>query len=225
MDMTATVDNLHHAYAEPSSLHTPLNIPLREALRSFATSQSFLFSEDNAGNTYITRRGQDLGLAPIAIAFPLDGGLSETSFASALRVFMLYSEVDLPCDLMLVGWTHMGSRLVGREIWEASATASGLGDTPPELERFKGMESPQGASVSAIFEICEQAGTLRIEGSPVLIDQTRKLVAVPADFYESTKLGSRAPWISIMGPGAESVSRSAIQNYSAYIVALFDNFD
>ncbi|KAI2634813.1 hypothetical protein GGS26DRAFT_589730 [Hypomontagnella submonticulosa] len=225
MELAATIESLHDAYAKPHSLQAPLNIPLREALRRFAASQSFQFSEDNAGNNYITRRGSDSGLAPIAIAFPLDGTLSETSFKSALRVFMLHSKVDLPCDLVLVGWTSMGSRLIGREIWEASATASGLGDTPPGLERFKGMENPQSASVSAIFEIREQIGTLRIDGSPVLIDQLRKLVTVQADFHQSLEMGSRAPWISIAGSGAESVACSAIKDYSAYIVALFDNFD
>ncbi|KAI1212605.1 uncharacterized protein F4807DRAFT_342599 [Annulohypoxylon truncatum] len=217
--------DLRKAYASTESQQTLLNKTFRGALKDFAASQSLQFSEDSAGNNYITRPGKDAGIAPIAIAFPLDGGLSETSFTSAFRVFSLLSKVELSCDLMLVGWTSLDGRVVGRDIWDSSATASPP-VVPPELEIFQQKDDPKDMSVSAVFEVSEKKGAaLEIDGSPVLVEKARKLATTQANVHEFGKGLIRAPSISIIGPEAESISCSAIREYSAYIVALFDNFD
>ncbi|KAI2464409.1 hypothetical protein F4781DRAFT_436431 [Annulohypoxylon bovei var. microspora] len=220
-----TLAGLRKAYACAENEKTSLNTTFRGALRGFAESQSLHFFEDNAANNYITRRGKDASLAPIAIAFPLDGGLSEMSFASAFRVFSLLSKADLPCDLMLAGWTSLGERIVGRDIWDASVIASSH-VIPPELELFQQRGNPKDVSISAVFGVSEQMGVaLKIEGNRVLVEKTRRLATTQADIRELGKGLTRAPSISIVGPEAESITCSAIREYSAYIVALFDNFD
>ena len=166
-----------------------------------------------------------MGIAPIAIAFPLDGSLSETSFASAFRIFSLLSRVELPCGLALVGWTSLGERIVGRDIWDYSAVAPSQA-IPPELELFQQKDNPQDASVSAVFQVSEEIGApLKIEGSPVLVEKARKLTTAQTNFHEPGKGLTRAPFITIAGPEAESIACSLIKEYSAYVVALFDNFD
>ncbi|KAI0848376.1 hypothetical protein F5Y00DRAFT_238239 [Daldinia vernicosa] len=220
-----TLTNLQKTYAGPHASPASLNTPFREALRSYSTSQSLQFSEDTLGNIYITRRERDTDIAPIAIAFPLDGGLSEPSFTSAFRVFSLLSEVSLPCNPVLVGWTTLGSRLIGQELWEASATAPSY-SVPPELQEFQGKTNAKDVSFSAVFGASEQKGIpLRIEGSSILVEKTRKLATGQTDIRQSHKKIIRAPWVSITGPEAEAVAVAAIKEYSAYIVALFDNFD
>ncbi|KAI1077020.1 hypothetical protein F5B20DRAFT_583758 [Whalleya microplaca] len=220
-----TIAGLRKAYASTQALLTPLNTPFREALRKLAESQSLQFSEDSVGNNYITRPGKDPELAPIAIAFPLDGGLSESSFASALRIFLLLSNEDLACDLTLLGWTSLASRIVGREIWEASVTKTSC-NVPPELEPFAEMDNPKNVSVSAVVEVSEEKeGVLRVKGSPILVQKARRLATAQESIFEPEGKLTRAPFISIIGPAAESTACSLIKEYSAYITALFDNFD
>ncbi|KAI0007416.1 hypothetical protein F4779DRAFT_514900 [Xylariaceae sp. FL0662B] len=219
------ISGLQKTYVSAQGLLTPLNTPFREALRKFAASQSFQFSEDSAGNNYITRPGKDPELAPIAIAFPLDGGLSEYSFASASRIFLLLSKEDLSCGLILLGWTSLGSRIIGREIWEASASKSPY-DMPPELGTFVEMDDPKNVSLSAIVEVSEQReGVLRAKGSPILIEKARKFTKGEENISEPEVKLTRAPFVSIIGPAAESIACSLIREYSGYITALFDNFD
>ncbi|KAI1662861.1 hypothetical protein F4813DRAFT_12928 [Daldinia decipiens] len=220
-----TLTDLKRIYAGPHVSPTSLNTPFREALRSYATSQSLHFFEDNLGNNYITRRERDTDIAPIAIAFPLDGGLSEPSFTSAFRVFSLLFEVSLPCNLVLVGWATLGSRLIGQELWEASAATPSY-SVPSELQEFQGNPSARDVSFSAVFGASKQKGIpLRIEGSSILVEKTRRLTTGQADISQSHKKIIRTPWVSITGPEAEVVAIAAIKEYSAYIVALFDNFD
>ncbi|KAI1642847.1 uncharacterized protein F4817DRAFT_277808 [Daldinia loculata] len=220
-----TLTNLQKTYAGPHESPASLNTPFREALRSYATSQSLHFFEDSLGNNYITQRKQDTDIAPIAIAFPLDGGLSESSFISAFRVFSLLSEVSLPCNLVLVGWTTLRSQLIGQELWQASATTPSY-SVPSELQEFQGKSSAKDVSFSAVFGASEQKEiSLRIEGSTILVEKTRRLTTGQADIRQSHKKIIRAPWVSITGPEAEAVAIAAIKEYSAYIVALFDNFD
>ncbi|KAI1804794.1 hypothetical protein F4811DRAFT_570719 [Daldinia bambusicola] len=220
-----TLTNLLKTYASTHAIPASLNTTFREVLKLYAVSRSFQFSEDSLGNNYITRRDRDTDIAPIAITFPLDGGLSETAFSSAFRIFSLLSEASLPCNVVLVGWTALGSRLVGQELWELSASTPSY-EVPSELQEFKGMTSPKDVSFSAMFEASEERGTsLRIEGSPVLVEKAQNLTAVQADVRQSHRKAIRAPWISITGPGAVDLAIEAIKEYSAYIVALFDNFD
>ncbi|KAI1460017.1 hypothetical protein F4805DRAFT_454957 [Annulohypoxylon moriforme] len=225
MSTDNSLASLREIYASGQDQDPPLNLILRAALKKFAEAQSLQFSEDSVGNNYITRRGKDASLAPIAITFPLDAGLSETSFTSAFRVFSLLSKVELPCDLMLVGWTSSDGRIVGRDLWDFSASSLSH-IISPVLEPFKHRDSPKNLSVSAVFEVSEQVGApLKIEGSLVLIEKARKLTTTQAEFREPRKELARAPSISITGPEAESFACSVIREYSAYIVALFDNFD
>ncbi|KAI0883744.1 uncharacterized protein GGS22DRAFT_189711 [Annulohypoxylon maeteangense] len=225
MSAENSLDGLRKAYASTETQQPSLNTIFRGALKDFAVAQSLQFSEDSAGNNYITRRGKDPSIAPIAITFPLDGSLSETSFTSAFRVFSLLAKVELPCDLLLVGWTSLGERIVGRDIWDSSVTASSQ-VIPSELASFQQGDDPKDVSVSAVVEVSEQMGApLRIEGSPVLVKKARRLMTALADVRELGKGLARAPCISITGPEAESIACSIIREYSAYIVALFDNFD
>ncbi|KAK6952394.1 hypothetical protein Daesc_006930 [Daldinia eschscholtzii] len=225
MSNNRTLMSLQKLYAGPDVLPTSLNRPFREALRSYATSQALQFSEDSFGNNYIARRDRDTDIAPIAITFPLDGGLSELKVTTAFRVFSLLSEVSLPCNLVLVGWTSLGSQLIGRDFWELSGTAPSY-DVPSQLLEFQEKASPKNVPFSAIFEVSGENGTpLRIGGSPVLVEKTRKLTTAQVDVRQSQAKAIRAPWISITGSGAEDLAIEAIKEYSAYIVALFDNFD
>lgn len=127
----------------------------------------------------------------------------------------------MSCGLVLLGWTSLGSELVGREIWEGPVSKS-----LPELDQFRTMRNPQDASVSAIFDVSEEeAGTkLRVEGSPVLVDKACIIPsAASADIRQSKP--ARAPMVSIKGPQANSAACNMIRSYSTYVVALFDNFD
>ena len=129
----------------------------------------------------------------------------------------------MSCGLVLLGWTCLGSELVGREIWEGPVTKS-----LPELDRFRTMRNPQDASVSAIFDVSEEEGgtKLRVGGSPVLVDKARIIPsAASADIRPSAKKPARAPMVSIRGPRANSAACNMIRSYSTYVVALFDNFD
>lgn len=129
----------------------------------------------------------------------------------------------MPCGLVLLGWTSLGSETIGRQIWEGLATVS-----PPALDQFRTMSDPGDASVSAIFDVSEGEGgaILTIEGSPVLVDKARTaLPASPADVWQSGGKPSRAPMVSIRGPEAELVACATIRSYSSYVAALFDNFD
>ncbi|OTB17018.1 hypothetical protein K445DRAFT_10561 [Daldinia sp. EC12] len=225
MSNNRTLTSLQKFYAGPDVLPTSLNRPFREALRSYATSQALQLSEDSLENNYIARRDRDTDIAPIAITFPLDGGLSESKFTTAFRVFSLLSDVSLPCNLVLVGWTSLGSQLIGRDFWELSGTTPSY-DVPSHLLEFHEKDSPKDVPFSAIFEVSGENGTpLKIEGSPVLVEKTRKLTTVQANVRQSHEKAIRAPWISITGSGAEDLAIEAIKEYSTYIVALFDNFD
>ncbi|XDG07586.1 hypothetical protein ABKA04_007201 [Annulohypoxylon sp. FPYF3050] len=214
--------SLREAYMSGQG-QTSLNTTLREALKKFCKTQSLQFSEDNVGNNYVTRPGKDTGISPIAVAFPLDGS-SEASFTSAFRIFSLLSKLELPCDVMLVGWTSLGERIIGRDIWFSIDSKSNQ-DVPPDLEIFKQGDSPKDVSVSAVFEVSEQGVPLTIEASPVLLEKARSLTAAQTNLRELRPGFNRAPLISIMGTGAESIACSIIREYGAYVVALFDNFD
>lgn len=176
------------------------------------------------GNNYVTQPGKDTGISPIAIAFPLDGS-AEASFTSAFRIFSLLSKLELPCDVMLVGWTSLGERMIGRDIWFSIDIKSNQA-VPPELETFKQRDSPKDVSVSAVFEVSEQEGVpLTIEGSPVILEKARSLTTAQTNLRELIPGLTRVPLISIMGTEAESIACSLIREYGAYVVALFDNFD
>ncbi|OTB05027.1 hypothetical protein M426DRAFT_147098 [Hypoxylon sp. CI-4A] len=219
------ITDLQNALANTSLEATHLNVPFREVLKNVAASKSLHFSEDSAGNIYIIRRGKDSELAPIAVSFSLDHGPTESIFASAVRIFSILSEADLHCDLMLVGWTYLDSTLVGRELWDKSITTAHNG-APPELNIFREMESPENMPISAIFEVSEKEGiALRVEGSPILVEKVRKFTTDQTSLHVSEKQLTRAPSVTVVGPGAESIACSMIKEYSAYIVALFDNFD
>ncbi|KAI1100863.1 hypothetical protein F4804DRAFT_317752 [Jackrogersella minutella] len=88
------------------------------------------------------------------------------------------------------------------------------------------MDSLGTMSVSAIFEVSEQMGmATRIEGSLVLVEKARKLTKAGADIHIPRDTLTRASFISIIAPEDGSIACSIIKEYSAYIVALFENFD
>lgn len=126
-----------------------------------------------------------------------------------------------------MGWTSLDLEPIGRKIWDASGAKS-PSEVRPELEQFQTMRNPGDISVSAVLDVSEEEDetTLKIEGSPVLIDQARSAPSVaPAEIREVATKPIRAPVISIKGPEANSVACGLIRSYSAYVVELFDNFE
>ncbi|KAI1088915.1 hypothetical protein F5B19DRAFT_401609 [Rostrohypoxylon terebratum] len=214
--------SLRKAYIDGHS-QTSLNPTFREALKDFCRAQSLQLSEDSAGNNYITRPGKFTGIPPIAIAFPLDDS-AELQFTSTFRLFLHLSKVQLPCDVMLVGWSSLGLREVGRDIWSTINTKPNP-TIPPELEPFQQRDSPKNFSVSAVFVVAKLEAPLTISGSPVLMEKVRSLTTDQAYLSESVGDLIRAPNITILGHEAESIACALIKEYGAHVVALFDNFD
>ncbi|KAI8957735.1 hypothetical protein F5Y11DRAFT_352218 [Daldinia sp. FL1419] len=217
--------NLQKTYAGPDTSPTSLNTSFREALRSYAAAQSLHFTEDQIGNIYMSRSGLDVDIAPIAVTFPLDGGLSVSTFTTAFRIFSLLSEVSLPCSIVIVGWFCLRERQLGKVFWDMSA-AGPLQKVPSQLQGFQENIHPKDISFSAVCRVTEEEGVpLQLEGSPILIKMARGFMTTEADIDISRWRAPRAPWVTIMGPGAEALALSTIKEYSAYIGAIFNNFD
>ncbi|KAI1619961.1 hypothetical protein EDD37DRAFT_641543 [Exophiala viscosa] len=205
-----------------------LNRDFRSAVRQFAEAHRLPFSQDNAGNIYIVQPGQDSELSAIAIAFPLDEGLSPDSFEGAFKTFESLRKVNLGCDITLLGWTSIEGRLVGRDVWDRSGvlfakptTASNI----PQLEQFSSLPEGSTFPLSAVFEVVEgQAATVRISGSPVLLPKVQKN-ASGSEASISTRKILRAPEVRIEGVSAVDVAAVTVQEYSVYVAALFENFD
>ncbi|KAK4943049.1 hypothetical protein LTR10_017248 [Elasticomyces elasticus] len=194
-----------------------LNKDFRSALRQFAETQRLHFST-----------GRDSELSAIAIAFPLDEGLSPDSFEGAFRTFKSLLGTNLGCDITLLGWTAIGGRLVGRDVWDRSGALFAKPTTAPniqQLEQFSDLPEGSTFPMSAIFEVVEgQAANVRICGSPVLLPKVQKN-APGWEASTSTRKSLRAPEVRIEGISAVDVAAVTIREYSVYVAALFENFD
>ncbi|KAI1746715.1 hypothetical protein F4782DRAFT_41285 [Xylaria castorea] len=205
-----------------------LNAGFREELKKYAASEQLSVNQDSAGNLGITKPGYDSSLAAITLSFPLDG-CGKSSFVSAFRVFNLLRADDLQCDLTLLGWSSMGERLVGRDIWVAADAKKGSAlPIPPQLERFSDLADPSTVTFSAIVGIRGDADTAtEVAGSPILVEMAKKHMGTNGQL-EATMLDRgpvRAPELRVVGMEAEVVARELLKGYSEYVAALFDNFD
>ncbi|KAI1741290.1 hypothetical protein F4680DRAFT_72940 [Xylaria scruposa] len=205
-----------------------LNTGLREQLKQYATSEQLSISQDSAGNVGITKPGQDSTLAAIALSFPLDG-CGKSSFVSAFRVFDLLRADHLQCDVTLLGWSSVGERLIGRDIWMVAGAKKGF--VPPilsQLERFSDLADPSTVTFSAIVEVRgDTAVVTEVTGSPILVETAKKHMGARGQL-KTTMLEKgpiRAPELRIVGMEAEIVARKLVKDYSEYVAALFENFD
>ena len=129
---------------------------------------------------------------------------------------------------MTFGWTSIGGRLVGRDMWERSGSLFAKPTTAPkipQLEQFSDLPEGFTFPLSAVFEVVYvQAAKLRICGSPVLVPKVQKN-ALGSEAAVSTRKGLRAPEVRIEGVSAVDVAVVTVREYSAYVAALFENFD
>ena len=185
-----------------------------------------LSQQDNAGNIHIWRHGRDPDLANIAIAFELDENRSKATCETAFRVFYELQRENLLCGVTLLGWTSIGEDHLGRQLWETAASGTRKQQSTPELQQFSVFEDVSKFQLSAIFEITDQEDhKLEAGGAQVLVQQIQKLSSSPVSTRSSPRKQLRAPEVCLKGQSAERVGFEAIKAYSAYVGALFDNFD
>lgn len=188
--------------------------------------------QDNAGNLYLTRSGRDSQLAAMAIEFPVDEGVSPSTFSSAFRVFSHLASEDLICDITLVGWTCLNGKPIGRDLWQSFTPLKmkqheSVAEAPAELDQFASLPNVSDLPLSALFAISEnEEQALRISGSPVITSATAPSTGDnDVQIVPSPSKPRRAPAVEILGRNAERCSRQMIRDYAKYVVALFDNFD
>jgi len=199
-----------------------LSRALQSLLEQFASKHGCAFEQDNIGNIYITRLGSDTELSAIAVC-----SAPGSSITAALNLFKALLHSQTACNITLVNWsTPFGkARSVGREVWEGMLAAADGYEAAPRLKEFAGLEDAQTFSLSAIFEVGEGSGQLVASGSPVLTDKVQR-AAEGAAKVEFGGVGSkRAPVVRVCGSDAAEVGKVAVEQYSRYIVGLFENFD
>ncbi|KIW30331.1 uncharacterized protein PV07_06081 [Cladophialophora immunda] len=224
-DLELTLERLRNAYDKPEYAKG-LNTALRKALRLFAAAARLDFVQDNAGNIHIWKHGRDPELANIAIAFQLDENRSRASCESAFRLFHQLQRENLLCGVTLLGWTSVGDDDLGRELWEMCGSMSRKQPVQPELEQFATFEDVSKFQLSAVFEVADtQDMPLEAEGAPVIIEHVKKAASSAVATRPAVRKQMRAPEVRIKGRGAEATGFEAIKTYSAYVGALFDNFD
>lgn len=171
-------------------------------------------------------QGRDHDLANIAIAFQLDGNRSKAACESAFRIFYQLQRENLLCGVALVGWTSTGEAYIGRNMWEMAGSKADVRPLLRELEQFAGFQDVAEFPLSAIFEVVDDPTEhMHAEGSQVLTEQIQQISRSPVSTTSSSKKILRAPRVLLTGRGAEHLGFEAIKAYSAYIGALFDNFD
>jgi len=220
--LVAELEKLSLAKPTEAASEEALNRALRDVLERFASKHDCAFEQDNIGNIYITRIGADTELSPIAICCA-----PGSSITAALNLFKALSHSKTACGITLVDWsTPFGAaRSVGREVWEGTLDAADGYKAAPRLKEFAGLEDAAAFSLSAIFEVGEATGQLVASGSPVLTDKVQR-AAEGAAKVEFGGVGSkRAPVVRVSGRDAVEVGKVAVEQYSRYIVGLFENFD
>ena len=180
--------------------------------------------QDNIGNLYITRAGSDPTLSSIALSFPVDS--STPSFSSALRTFLQLRESSHSCDISLLGWSSPGGSDIGRDVWEGLCSRSAGYEQAPELKEFSGMEDVSIFPQAAIFDIIEtESDPLVLQGSPVLTEAAKRAANKPVTVNAERWSSLRAPVLNIQGQEAVSMAKLAVEEYSRYVAALFENFN
>ncbi|KIW98940.1 uncharacterized protein Z519_00603 [Cladophialophora bantiana CBS 173.52] len=224
-DLELQLEKLRNAYDNPE-YQGGLNTALRKALRLFATAARLDFVQDNAGNIHIWKHGRDPDLANIAIAFQLDQKGSKASCESAFRLFHQLQRENLLCGLTLLGWTSAGGDYLGRDPWETGGSTPSKWPSKLELEQFSMFADVSKFQLSAIFEVAETHGLpLEAEGAPILLEHVNKVATSAISSRPAVRNQTRAPEVRIKGQSAETIGFEAIKTHSAYVGALFDNFD
>ncbi|KAL6808582.1 hypothetical protein V8C40DRAFT_278802 [Trichoderma camerunense] len=133
------------------------------------------------------------------------------------------------CGVFLTGWSSLYEKSLGHDIWLSRSAAEELYSSYPDLKQFAFMTDVAEFSMSATFEIVKsRSNPTHIRGSPVLVQKAKEAANALSDISTSTLViasGSRAPEIRIEGDQAIQLGISAVQIYSGYIQAIFDNFD
>ncbi|KAI1737926.1 hypothetical protein F4680DRAFT_427479 [Xylaria scruposa] len=224
MSLSLEHDMLQRCY-EKQRREGTLNLEMRKALHQYAADKGLKLEQDCAGNVYLSRPQRDCTLANIAIAFPVDARGS----IDAILAFDRLSQEDVLCGVTLMGFTSTQGEHDGLEVWENATTISGRPTALsgiPCFEQFSKFAGPTTFTFSAIFLISESTqAPLSLFGSSILIAQAQKLVEDREGLKVGTQEFRRAPRLKIEGLGAEEVTRQIVCAYSAYVVALFDNFD
>jgi len=202
-----------------------LNTALRQRLQEFAHTRNHKFQQDNIGNIYITRAGSDSELSAIAVTLPLDAPNSSFILSSALQVFLELEKSDTSCDVTLLGWSSPRGNSIGHDVWEGTTAPEAGYEQAPELKQFLALEDVRTFSLSANFQFVETEEPLIAMGSPVLMEKVRKAAAEEVKIAFGGPVSKRAPIASIQGKGAVAVGKLLAEDYSRYIVGLFENFD
>lgn len=133
------------------------------------------------------------------------------------------------CGVFLTGWSSLYEKGLGHDIWLGQSAAEELYSSYPDLKQFAFMTDVAGFSMSATFEIVKsRSNPTHIRGSPVLVQKAQEAANTVSDVSTSSSVitpDSRAPEIRIEGDQAIQLGISAVQIYSGYIQAIFDNFD
>lgn len=128
--------------------------------------------------------------------------------------------------MALVGWTSVNEAYIGRTIWELAGSKADVRPLLGDLEQFAGFQDVAEFPLSAIFEIVDDpTNDTHVDGSQVLTEQIQQISRSPVSTMSSSEKILRAPRIVLTGQGAEQLGFEGIKAYSAYIGALFDNFD
>jgi hypothetical protein len=166
----------------------------------------------------------------VAIAFSLDFPSQTASLDCALTAFLRLQQRKTKSDITLLGWSSPGGIAIGRDVWEGLYPASAGYDQAPELKAFASMSDAADFAFSAIFEIMDDGSDeLAVRGTPVLTTQclvactNAGLRVVVAGGSPTTS--KRVPVASIWGKGAAAAGTVAVEHYSEYVAALFENFD
>lgn len=146
-------------------------------------------------------------------------------FGSAVRVFNQLAHANLACGVTLLGFTVVGKVVVGKKSWNAPLEATDNPANWKDLKQFQGFPNPQDFTLSALVEICEEDTDSVLHGSPILLSQWTEQPSPRLDMIEEDGQASRAPCVLIQGREADRVGTALVTSHSAYIGALFDNFD
>ncbi len=197
--------------------------------------------QDTIGNISIIRPGTDNTLSGIALAFPLDDRSPQNArFLSALHVFESLKDVNLACDIILLGWSSPsspGGAEIGKSVWEGDTTVEEAYSSIKELKEIannidQDHPAPEELYLSAIIEVIQeerkQNAPLEVEGSFVLVEKVQKISGGEAKekkAHEGSPNSNKVPVVRIEGKGSEDVARKLVIEYSRYVVGLFENFD
>lgn len=94
------------------------------------------------------------------------------------------------------------------------------------MKQFDSKDDTSAFSLSALLEVIEDdEDEAIVRGSPLLADKARSVINVAVKVEGGGPTSSMCPIVSIHGKEAVAVAKATVLAYSAYVSALFDNFD